>query len=367
MTKFSRQTAVTVGIIALVTGLWATAGFAGDWHDTPSHNLGCSTCHIMHASKATTHSSGTKIYPTTATMPNPSGISTSLITSVTINNVCCGCHSDGTSSSGTPKVMSTGGTAAAPTSSVAGGQYGAEGPSAGFFQTDAFDRSTTPTGVGVPNPTAHDLGVPGEATPCGTWVMRATGMACTDCHDPHANSNWYNLRLRPGNASSDCNITYGTSGSYDVLFNVANTAAKDATNTTAHYKYSGVGFNNPAAIVTWCEGCHDTVETGAKHPQNVAVAGLPDGGANWTVAADGGVGFGSAIDDGTTGIPRVRFGQSGSTYADCRTVATTNKVFCLTCHKAHGSLYDSNFVWPYYTSGNKDQNSGCAQCHNHGV
>jgi formate-dependent nitrite reductase cytochrome c552 subunit len=79
-----------------------------------------------------------------------------------------------------------------------------------------------------------------------------------------------------------------------------------------------------------------------------------------------GTGFGVDVGDALAGIPRVRFSQVGTTYATSGTVGTANKVFCLSCHKAHGSKYDSTVVWPHYTSGAADQTSACGQCHNSG-
>jgi hypothetical protein len=80
-----------------------------------------------------------------------------------------------------------------------------------------------------------------------------------------------------------------------------------------------------------------------------------------------GIGFGSLISENRPGIPRVRFAQPGASYAACSTVAASNQVFCLSCHKAHGSKYKFGLLWPYYTHAALDESSGCAQCHNHGA
>ncbi len=39
---------------------------------------------------------------------------------------------------------------------------------------------------------------------------------------------------------------------------------------------------------------------------------------------------------------------------------TTNEVFCLTCHKAHGAGHKNSLRWP------QNSNLGCQQCHNKG-
>ncbi|MEI6502545.1 MAG: hypothetical protein WCP21_16170, partial [Armatimonadota bacterium] len=132
-----------------------------------------------------------------------------------------------------------------------------------------------------------------------------------------------------------------------------------------------VAFAADNRISTWCAGCHENIMDGYKHPQNVPVSTLPDdAGANWVAAVNGSPGFGLDISTaGDEGIPPLRFGQGAGSFASCSTRATSNRVMCLTCHKAHGSKWVSSLNWPHGyrdTTGattNLDVSAGCQQCH----
>jgi predicted CXXCH cytochrome family protein len=47
-------------------------------------------------------------------------------------------------------------------------------------------------------------------------------------------------------------------------------------------------------------------------------------------------------------------------FATATTVAANNEVFCLSCHKAHGSDQPFSTVWNYGSA----NPAGCQQCHN---
>ena len=55
-------------------------------------------------------------------------------------------------------------------------------------------------------------------------------------------------------------------------------------------------------------------------------------------------------------------GTQQQNYDATKVVSAENQVFCLTCHKAHGSSNNSSMRWEYQTSSNR----GCQQCHNKG-
>jgi predicted CXXCH cytochrome family protein len=256
----------------------------------------------------------------------------------TVNQTCLVCHD------GSTKDVVASGTAGAPTNATGDVYTSKYLSSAGFFQTDWAT---------VASPIAHDLG-PSQVTAVqGLWHSDAGGMKCTDCHDAHGTPNYRNLVLRPGTAGSDVNIVEGT----DVFTDSSKTqwARRDT---------DAVAFNDgvPNKITTWCLGCHTNITAGDKHPQDKAISGAD--GTHW--AGGAGVGFGTGLEDGVAGIPRVRFAQTGISYTDCIKPLASNRVFCLSCHKGHGSKYDSALVWPYYTMGDADQTSACGQCHNAG-
>ena len=93
-------------------------------------------------------------------------------------------------------------------------------------------------------------------------------------------------------------------------------------------------------------------ERGSQEPINKYAWGTDP--AHW-VAGDPGLGF---------SVGRLPFIVSGATsYAEATTVAENNEVFCLSCHKAHGSDEESSLRWSYREDGD---NAGCQQCHNKG-
>ena len=345
-------------VVAVAVACVATSGVAFA-HQHQGADLHCNSCHILHASyNGTMYGTGG---PT-----NPQGnTGTPLLKGANINETCLSCHGNNTKNY---CVKSATGTAAAPTVDVttAGTIVSPYKNSAGWFQSD---YATAASGVG------HDLKTGASVTAVqGTWVSgggAANGMTCTDCHDAHGTSNYCNLQLQPGTAGAPITVGAEDSASPDVY----------VSPTLNHFDTDAVAFKSPTTpatqgMVAWCEGCHTNITSGNKHPQNAAVSTLPDGGANWIAGTSSGNGFGAHIDDAGTGtgsesgIPRVRFQQAGSDFTTCSAVGGTNQVFCLTCHKSHGSKYDSGLVWPYvanYPNHPLDQTSGCDQCHNKGA
>ncbi len=322
--------------MALISG---GAAVAGDYHTAAT--LHCSDCHIMHASKD-------------GTLYNGGAGNDKLLQGASVNALCLTCHDN---NAGVPDVVATGGTVTTPGDTLIQDYNSVDpyGNGAGSFQGD---YATASSGVG------HNLYATSALTAIqGTWTSDPTGMKCSDCHSVHSATNWRNLKTKPGGIATAITIAAGTQVFEDVAF----TAPPASTGQVRdHYKASNVGFADTANIVSWCVGCHTNITSSAttKHPQSVAVSAISDAGAHWTGGT--GVGFGTTVGDGTAGIPRVRFGQTGASYAAVTTAAATNQVFCLTCHKGHGSKYDSTLVWPHYEGG-ADQTSACGQCHNKGA
>ena len=323
------------GILSLVvlTGLVLAGGsiaLGANYHT--GSDLTCSDCHVMHASyNGTSYNAG-------------SGFDDLL--KGTATSMCLVCH-DGTDTTA-PDVVATG-TAAAPNDTLSVAYASAWKSSGGYFQSDA---------ITVVNDAAHDLYAASALTATqGTWTSGSSGMVCTDCHSAHGTANYRNLLLQPGTAGSDIDVTVDA----DVYL--------DATKTTLAQKYDHdtIGYNAPNDVKEWCIGCHTSIASDssspwAKHPQDVEVSTLDDSGSHWDTGT--GVGFGdTTVGGGSAGIPRVRYAEGGSTFAETTTKGDTNEVFCLSCHKPHGSKYDSALLWPHYTDDNVDQTSGCDQCH----
>ena len=332
MTKSSLRAARLIVLVAVVTLGMTGWAVAGNYHYLTK--LNCSSCHVMHGSDDTV------LYPTGDGSGMPS------LLRGTINQTCLNCHMT------TCGIVATG-TAASPNDTVASAYTSKYKSGGGYFQSDCAT---------VPNPAAHDLGGGHVTAVQGTWSTALipghnAGMDCTDCHDPHGNPNYRNLLLRPGNSTTG-DVHIEQDAQVYIKTGVSGTLGRDTGN---------IAFNTPNNVATWCLGCHTNIMGDTKHPQNEPISGLgATAVTHWTNGTTGTIGFGDDIGDATAGIPRVRFAQSGASYTECSTPGGSNEVFCLSCHKAHGSKYDSTLLWPHYTAGAADQTSGCGQCHNSG-
>ncbi len=299
----------------------------------PYHNgsyLHCSDCHIMHASKDGVGFNGSA--------SSPAGYS-GLLRAATSLEVCLTCH-DGVS--GIPDVVG------ADTNGMtdrAGGAFAA---------------------AGTVNPNGHNLG-PAATDLCVRCHfggdMQTAEVTCVDCHDPHGNGRSRNLQWASWpegtpplglfvdpNASGTTryeasHVAYGTDGT-DNLREVTNICVD------CHHVLSGAYYTDPNGNGHYEKHPVSETERGAVVPVSLGDAGGATDSAHWVA------GSGAGFD-----VPRVRFLVNPATnYSSATAVSSQSNVFCLTCHRAHGSANGSSIVWP----GNGDGSvgpSGCDQCH----
>lgn len=205
---------------------------------------------------------------------------------------------------------------------------------------------------GVWNPDGHDL--------VGHGI--AAGLACIDCHDPHAGEAVRLLLPRTGAAA----------GAPLGLF------VDPAANGLERYERTHVAYGSAASPrllepSVLCLGCHSELAESASsnrgpvgrhamHPSYDSERSAPhhiaEGGPRRTTdAVYWEAGLGAAFDVG-----RVPFVTTGARdFASASAVdAERNGVFCLSCHKAHGSDNAFGLVW---AQGRATQRSGCDQCH----
>ncbi|OFX17076.1 MAG: hypothetical protein A2Z18_00280 [Armatimonadetes bacterium RBG_16_58_9] len=269
--------------------------------------------------------------------------------------LCLSCH-DGTDPRA-PDIISSG-TAANPSNVVATPYTSKYGSSAGFFQGDYLAAA---------NPGGHDLR-PGVTitAPLSTGYSKSGGLVCSDCHDVHGSANYRNLVPDPNPNHP---------GSYELVLNRQireNTPVNTQNpNPVVAYDTANVSFYVQNNISAWCADCHDLLDQNANgtspahfrgHPSDVQLlgTGYHTDVANWSSPGiEAQTGFGLDVGDMSGGIPRLRYGSpTGSNTS----AGSSDTVFCLSCHKAHGSKNEYGMVWPYHREG-LDSYSGCQQCH----
>ncbi len=307
-------------VILILLGLFA----GGDPEELWAQHGGgmtssCATCHTMHNSQG----NQPMRYDLVSTP------SAKLIRAETVNGLCVYCHGEGASQS--PDVTS-------PVSTLLD-------PAAGSFASSSGESST-----------GHDLGVSG-AVPGGG--MEDMTLSCISCHDSHGNGEYRNLEPEPGVEPEEQTVALlseeamglgsmgSAPGSQGAGMGVSVTVDQVAGSGGSLEKYESSNVVYIQGMSQWCCQCHSDycqADAGAmgrafRHPANGSVTGeaasmFSNSTAQQTVR----------VED-PTGV-----GGSG---AEAR-------IFCLTCHKAHGSGNPYGLI---YADGERLL-STCQQCHN---
>lgn len=314
------------GLVVLAMG---GALRAGNWHF--GANLHCGDCHVEHG--------------IVGGNPIPGGPYSTLLKKGTVNGLCLNCH-DGSDPSA-PDVLA---------------------PVTMYNQTLSLESAgghvITP---GVVNPAGHTLEV-AVATPLSS-TGRTMSMTCASCHDYHGNTNYRNLRYDPAGTGDSISIELGS----DVFQGVPPSDPPSSATSPAAYERGNIGYKTGWS--RWCASCHDQVATNSPapspahssgHPSEVAFGVAGNGGhadvSHWLAGIGEGF-FGNSQVPGE-GVARLPFLQPQATeFVNSRTVSTTNKVSCISCHSSHGSANAKAMRWPY-VEGGVNYLSGCQQCHN---
>lgn len=274
---------------------------AGDWH-SPSQ-LVCSDCHTIHYSEG-------GMLPVDAEAGGPFS---KLLMASTTNALCLSCH-DGTDTDA-PDVLDP----VTYTTETAGGYFDNSG---GFASDNTHNLGMS---AGDPSPGSADNLI----------------LSCASCHSPHGSSNYRNLQLNPT----------GSGNSADVSVVVDQTYSADGPGGNAPAQvYVPANILYRSGMSDWCNDCHTNFhgnnETGSpepwfRHPQDLTIYGR--------TYADYSYWEGTITNRVEVESP-----------SDILVPSADDEVFCLSCHKAHGSANKSSLI---YADGNTTL-STCQQCHN---
>jgi predicted CXXCH cytochrome family protein len=301
----SRRVSARIAGAALVATLatWATvAPFVargGDWHRTAT--LRCSDCHTMHNSTG-----GRPMRYDLDASPAPA-----LLRAADGTALCLACHGGRGPSPTAPSVM-------APTNFD---------PPGGGFPPDLTD----PLGH------AHSLG-PGAVTP--PYGSTPVVMTCGACHDVHGSQGYRNLRPTPGRRGTAIQPP-----------TVRQLIVANGSNPEQVYLRSNVGYQ--AGFSQWCMDCHDQITT-----THVAAGGSGLAAHPWDRSIEGGAVTG--VTDLAWWMGPIANRVPVQNPLVFPPPAGTDQVFCLSCHKAHGSPNPAGLIYADALT----LSSTCQQCHN---
>lgn len=314
-------------LVLLTLLLLPITNYAGNWHVAGS--LPCDDCHLQHGSDQQHLVTG-------------AGFSF-LLRKNSVNELCLSCH-DGTDAS-------------APDVSAPVGMYNgttSQESAAGFFAA-----------MGMDNPGGHALGLV-LPTPLGTG-SKTTELNCISCHASHGNGNYRNLLLDPASTGANLVVEVGTS-----VFQKQPPDNPPTVNGSAiAYSRDNIGYAK--GMSAWCSSCHDQLSLNSpaaspahfnSHPSDLSLDAFSTSThadpAHWI----SGTGEGFDASAALSATSRLPFQTPGATdFTSSTKVQSKNEVFCLSCHKAHGSNNRRNLTWPYLESSGSSL-AGCQQCHN---
>ncbi len=269
----------------------------GSWHQYDK--LVCSDCHTMHNSAA-----GQAMRYDLDDTP-----AQYLLRSSSPDTLCLHCH-------GAMPVQG------APGVTLQEGGMPPFDSAAGFFSTSGSGGQPV-IGLG------HVIGVAPTEDPATYFSSTAMTLGCLSCHDQHGSALYRNLRPGPS----------GRGGSASPLVTERVLAGQGAGSTV----YGAANVRYQSGFTEWCLDCHDQY---SHYHLDVTFEARPDLFSYYSA---------NALSTTGAQLPRPRV-QTPILEA---VPDPTNQLFCLSCHKAHGSGAPRGVVYPDPA----DSSSLCARCH----
>lgn len=336
-----------VGVLLAIL-LWAGASQAA----TP-----CNACHTMHNSQNNAF---------------PVGGSGTANPKLLIKSTCLGCHARAAANDATDHYFVLTTTAAPTTTQLAGGNFYWTEPGGGGSDRKAHNVSTLTNNVDTP------LGntPPGGAALASTITCAGT----TGCHGNRVQTGANEMLDLGGAHHSDATgqILGGATtpgASYRFLKGIGGYEDPDREFTVTaagHNEYLGeiragsdAATGNTSTMSYLCSRCHGTFHSGAsnissgnnflspwvRHPTSYRIPNSGEYAAYYTAGYD-------------IMAPVARSSVPSSSSSTVNAVAGTDAIImCLSCHRAHGSAYDSIMRWDYKAWPGDSTQDGCQRCH----
>ena len=272
----------------------------------------CSGCHTMHNSQ-----DGLLVDPDA---PNGNAY---LLIDGTPSDVCLHCHS---SAFGTDPL--------APPDEIGAGNF------VYLLEdnlNDAFGGATAP----IPGDAAgHNVVAPSRGSSADGTLTTAPGgtfpssvLGCTSCHDPHGNADF---RMLNGVGTVQAGLyTFTSPAPAGVGLSIFSGAESQSNHSAYH-----------SGMSDWCGNCHRNMHTGAGrfvHPAQRALGAHVASAYNLYNGSSDPLGGVVA----TAYITQVPFETPGMTTTSTTGPAASNRVMCLSCHRAHATSAPDAGRWDF--------------------
>lgn len=330
----------------------------------------CSSCHTIHNSQ-----DGDPMNFDSSSTPNQK----------LLRGDCIGCHAQNTASNvvdGVPQVLHTNGT------DLAGGnfRYVVTGPTdykghnvSGLVAEDATLGSIPPGFNSTYDPSTGNFNTASRLTCAGT----------NGCHGDRDQSDEL-TSLSGGHHGDDSILSYGASftltgqgatvaTSFRFLYKIKGAEDSDwhaTRSTTDHNEYLGESYASRGTTDAWanmqgtiselCSECHADYHLGGltsdsgigsaspwyRHPIDVIIPGSEEYAS-----------ISTTYDDDTPVARPSSFFSDSLASGSATVTAGTDRIMCLSCHRAHASNYYKSMRWDYKNSTLATALSGCNNCH----